>query len=69
MTLKIFGGVLIGTGLIVGVGLGAYFTHKHCEEIIDKLAEYYKNNAYKILNSYKDAARYFLDNSTKFNNK
>ena len=63
IALNLLGTSLILVGAVVGISLGLYFTQKHCEEIIDKLAEYYKNNAYKVLNSYKDAAIYFLENS------
>jgi hypothetical protein len=40
--------------------LGGYFTHRHCEEIIDKFIEYYKNNTNKISNSYQAASEYLL---------
>ena len=45
---------------IIGVGLGAYFTHKFCEELLDKFVEMYKKFPEKICNSYKEAAYYFL---------
>ena len=45
---------------VVGIGCGAYFTHKFCEETLDKYVKYYKMNAEKIKNSYIDAAEYFL---------
>ena len=47
-------------GLVVGVGMGFYATHEFCKEIIDKFVEYFKKNANKINNSYKEAAEYFL---------
>ena len=53
---------LLGLGIIVGVSCGAYFTHKFCEEYLDKFVEYYKNNSHKIKNSYEEAANYFLNN-------
>ena len=52
---------LIGVGSILGVGCGAYFTHKFCEETLDKFVEYFKNNSDKIKNTYKEAAEYFLN--------
>ena len=58
-----YGGIgLLGLGIIVGVSCGAYFTHKFCEETLDKFVEYYKNNSHKIKNSYEEAANYFLNN-------
>ena len=36
---------LIGVGAILGVGCGAYSTHKFCEEILDKFVEYFKHNS------------------------
>ena len=58
---KAFGVVFAGVGIVFGVGLGAYFTHKFCEETLDKFVEYYKKNAGKIRNSYQEAAEYFLN--------
>ena len=52
---------LFGLGIVLGVGCGAYFTHKFCEENLDKFVEYYKKNADKIKNSYEEAAKYFLN--------
>ena len=57
---KVFGIGLSVVGVAIGVGCGAYFTHKFCEELLDKYVEYYKKNAEKIKNSYIDAAEYFL---------
>ena len=57
---KVFGIGLSVVGVAIGVGCGAYFTHKFCEELLDKYVEYYKKNAEKIRNSYIDAAEYFL---------
>ena len=56
---KFVGAGFIILGIVVGVGCGAYFTHKFCEETLDKFVEYYKINSGKIKNSYKDAANYF----------
>ena len=58
--LKVVGTGLFVVGAAVGIGLGTYFTHKYCEELIDKFEEYYKANAQKIGNSYKQAAEYLL---------
>ena len=63
-TLCRFAGVgFLGLGIVLGVGLGGYFTHKFCEELLDKFVDYYKNNADKLSNSYKKAADYFLMNN------
>ena len=52
-------------GCILGIVLGGYFTHKFCEELLDQFVDYYKNNADKVVNSYKNAAEYFLKNNKK----
>ena len=57
---KAFGIGLTVAGIVIGVGCGAYFTHKFCEETLDKYVEYYKKNSGKIQNSYIEAAEYFL---------
>ena len=58
--LKAFGTTLsIGT-CILGASLGVYFTHKYCEELLNKFVDFYKKNAEKINNSYQQAALYFL---------
>jgi len=58
-TLRYIGtGVTIGS-LILGASLGAYFTHKFCEELLDKFVDLYKKYPQKICNSYKEAAYYF----------
>lgn len=61
--LRVAGVGLIIVGAAVGVGLGAYFTNKHCNELIDKFEDYYKKNAEKIQNSYIQAAEYLLNQS------
>ena len=58
---KFAGYGFLGIGIIIGVGCGAYFTHKFCEETLDKFVEYYKKNSHKIKNSYEEAAKYFLN--------
>ena len=58
---KFAGFGLFGLGIVLGVGCGAYFTHKFCEENLDKFVEYYKKNSDKIKNSYEEAANYFLN--------
>ena len=50
-----------GVGTVLSLGIGAYSTHNFCEDLINKFAEYYKNNAEKITNSYKEALSYFID--------
>ena len=62
--IRTIGGTAFFTiGIALGVGLGGYFTHKFCEELLDKFVEYYKSNADKLPNSYKEAAQYLLINS------
>ena len=50
-------------GCLVGVALGGYFTHRFCEDLIDKFTQFYKNNAQEISNSYKQAVEYFENNA------
>ena len=57
-----FSGIGLGAGVIVGIGLGGYITHTYCEKLIDKFVNYYKENAEKINNSYKEALQYFDPN-------
>ena len=45
-------------GVVLGVASGAYFTTKHCNELIEKCHNYYLNNAEKISNSYIEADKY-----------
>ena len=52
------GFVLLGVGVVLGVASGAYFTTKHCNELIEKCHNYYLNNAEKISNSYIEADKY-----------
>ena len=61
--LRVVGTGLFVVGAAVGVALGGYFTHKYCEELINKFEDYYINNAQKIGNSYKKAAAYLLNES------
>ena len=49
-------------GVVVGIGLGGYITHKYCENLIEKFVIYYKENAEIINNSYKKALEYFDPN-------
>ena len=51
----------LGIGTVVSVGVGAYTTHKFCEDLINKFAEFYRKNVGKIHNSYEDAVSYFRD--------
>ena len=50
-----------GIGTVFSIGIGAYCTHNFCENLINKFAEYYQNNAEKITNSYNEAISYFTD--------
>ena len=63
LTRIIGGSAFFAIGIAIGVGLGGYFTHKFCEELLDKCVEYYKSNADKLPNSYKEAVQYFKLNS------
>lgn len=58
--LKVVGTGLFVIGAAVGIALGGYFTHKYCEELIDTFEDYYRTNAQKIGNSYKQTAEYLL---------
>ena len=59
--LCIFGrGAMLPVASIFGASAGAYLTHQYCEELIDKFESYYKSNALKIANSYKQAIQYLL---------
>ena len=57
---KVFGIGFTVLGIAIGVGCGAYFTHKFCEETLDKYVEYYKKNYEKKKILYIEAAEYFL---------
>ena len=57
--LKVVGASFFVVGAIAGVSIGGYFTHKYCEDLLDKFVEYYKANAQKISNSYLEAEKYF----------
>ena len=61
--LKVAGASFIVVGVVLGVGLGGFFTNKYCEELIDKFEDYYIKNAESIGNSYKQAANYLLEQS------
>ena len=51
----------LGFGIVLEIGIGAYSTNQFCEELFDKFVDYYKINTDKILNTYKNAANYFLE--------
>ena len=59
--LKAVGMGFIAVGCIVGVGIGAYFTSNHCKEMINKFAEFYKENVQNIHKSYLNAITYLED--------
>ena len=61
--LRVAGAGLAVFGIAIGVGLGGYFTSKYCQELIDLFSDYYKKNADKINNSYKQAAYYFSNDN------
>ena len=48
-----------GIGTFIGIGVGAYCTDSFCKELINKFADFYRNNAEKISNSYEEAVSYF----------
>lgn len=58
-TLRYAGTTATIAGIVIGVVSGAYFTHKFCEELIDKFVDFYRNNKDKIRNSYEEAVEYF----------
>ena len=62
---RTFGFIFLGVGVALGVSSGAYFTTKHCNELIDKFYNFYINNAEKISNSYKLADEYLKLRSLK----
>ena len=57
------GASLTVISIVIGASLGAYFTHKFCEELLDKFVDIYKKYPEKMCNSYKEAAYYFLSQS------
>ena len=57
---RTIGFVFLGLSIAIGVSSGAYFTTKHINEIIEKLYNYYLNNADKISNSYKLVDEYLI---------
>ena len=57
--LKVVGASFFVVGAIAGVSVGGYFTHKYCEDLLNKFVEFYKANAKKISNSYLEAEKYF----------
>ena len=59
---KLAGTCLTVGSLVLGVSLGAYFTHKYCEDLLDRFVDIYKKYPQRICNSYKDAAYYFYYN-------
>ena len=59
---KLAGTCLTVGSLVLGVSLGAYFTHKYCENLLDRFVDIYKKYPQRICNSYKDAAYYFYYN-------
>lgn len=58
---KVLGYSLPVIGVIAGAASGLFFTYTFCEELLDTFVNYYKNNEEKILNSYENAAKYFLN--------
>ena len=48
-----------GIGTFIGVGIGAYCTDSFCKDLINKFADFYRDNAEKISNSYEEAVSYF----------
>ena len=48
-----------GIGTFIGIGVGAYCTDSFCKDLINKFADFYRNNAEKISNSYEEAVSYF----------
>ena len=50
--------LFIGSG--IGIGTGFYFTKKHCEELIEKLYNYFKENIRKLSNCLDHQAVQYL---------
>ena len=50
--------VFIGSG--IGIGTGFYFTKKHCEELIEKLYKYFKENIRKLSDCLDQAVQYLI---------
>ena len=65
IALRTVGIGIAAVGCVIGVGLGGYFTHKYCEQLIDKFVDYYIKNANQLKNSYEFAIKYF-DNDYSF---
>ena len=59
-TLKFVGTGFFVVGAVTGIIVGGVMTNSYCNELIDKLEKYYKENAYKIANSYIQAKQYFI---------
>ena len=59
-TLKVVGTGFFVVGAVTGIIVGGVMTNSYCNELIDKLEKYYKENAYKIANSYIQAKQYFI---------
>ena len=57
--LKVVGAVFFWIGAVTGVAMGAYYTNKFCNELIEKFTEYYKKNKNNIVLSYQEVIEYF----------
>ena len=58
--------LFIGSG--IGIGTGYYFTYKHCNELIEKLYKYFKENVHTLSNALEQAVQY-LEFRAKFHKK
>ena len=67
--LKVAGAGFFVVGVVAGAALGAYFTSKYCDDLIETFTEYYKKNKNYIVLSYKEALKYFEENKNEIFNK
>ena len=61
-TLKVIGTAAFAIGAVIGVGTGAYFTCKQCNEMIDYFAKFYRENSKNICKQYFLAIEYLRKN-------
>ena len=57
--LKVVGAGFFVVGAVTGVAMGAYYTNKFCNDLIEKFTEYYKKNKNNIVLSYQEVIEYF----------
>ena len=62
---QVIGSSFIVVGAAINIFLRGYLTHKFCENLIELCAEYYRDNALNISNSYEQAVDYFKNGGDK----